>query len=305
VEEEDVVIELMMHCALGYFCDAGLLDLSVNRSIEPALMFLRSLGIPKQQLHAMVSTQPKVLGMGVVEELEPVVSFMRSPGLTQEEAVALLAAHPWLFQLGLLGLLRYKETVDEFGMRWWEAGVLMQKVVGAGRGPNALAALVRFLQQEVGVSDRQLQAFGKFHPWVLAMAEEEVGVRVDFLRAQQLETEDISALIAIAPDSTLRSSEQELRARLNLLATLAKLGNWQTAGKLLRAHPQLVDSSVSKLRYLQRAFSSRGVNGENLIRLLVAQSNPMKWASDLLSLQLDGRAEGSGPPKSHPTAKAL
>jgi len=264
----------------------GLLELSVNRNIEPALMFLRSLGICGEALRAVVSSQPGLLALGVEGELEPAVSFLRAAGLSQPEAVELLVAQPWLFEVGLPGLRAYEATLETFGMRWWEAGLLLQALVGAGRRPDDLAALAAYLLHDIGLAEREMQAFGKFQPWLLAMPVEEVHGRVDFLRSQGLSTAEVGALLVATPHSVLRASMQELRARLAVLAPLAKLGKWQTAGALLAAHPQLAEASVSRLQYLHRIFAARGVAGENLIQLLVAQSNPMKWATDLLALQL-------------------
>lgn len=83
-----------------------------------------------------------------------------------------------MFEEGIAGLAALREVLQEgLGIGWFESGPILREVLSKGRRTAEVVAVVDYLASLGLERDDGIRSLARFHPWVLALAMDDLQVR--------------------------------------------------------------------------------------------------------------------------------
>jgi mTERF domain-containing protein len=200
---------------------------SIERSLQPLLLWLLDLGLAKSQVAKALKIKPNLLAYSVELNLKPKRQWFLDLGLTKSQVAKAVAAHPGILGYSLEQNL--KPTVQWFvdlGLTKSQVAktvVALPQILGCSVEKN-LKPTVQWLA-DLGLSKNEVTKMAANFPQILSLSvEKNLASKVKLLHTF-LPARDVLGLIARWP-CILGYRRQRLEDRLNILAeqdSLAKL----------------------------------------------------------------------------------
>ena len=240
---------------------------SIERSLQPLLLWLLDLGLAKSQVAKALKIKPNLLAYSVELNLKPTRQWFLDLGLTKSQLVKAVASHPPILWLSI------EQNLNPTTQWLLDLGLTKSQVAKALKiKPNLLALSVELNLKptrqwflDLGLTKSQVAKAVAAHPGILGYSlEQNLKPTVQWFVDLGLTKSQVAKTVVALPQILGCSVEKNLKPTVQWLADLGLSKNEVT--KMAANLPQILSLSVeknlaSKVKLLHTFLPARDVLG--------------------------------------------